>query len=72
MRYNPFSACGKPLRSIHGPTTGYWFSVIDLCAILTGSDHKTARNYWKRFKHKITHESGQVVCVKFTKAALGV
>ena len=49
MPHNPFSACGKSLRSIYDPhTTGYWFSVIDLCAILNGSNHKAAQVYWKR------------------------
>ena len=57
---SPFS--NKQLRSIHDPTTGgYWFSVVDLCAILTDSDHKTARNYWKRLKYKL--ENNQVVTV---------
>jgi len=44
----------RPLRSIYDPTTGgYWFSVTDLCAILTDNDHKTARSYWKRFRDKL-------------------
>jgi len=44
----------RPLRSIYDPTTGgYWFSVIDLCAILTDSTHKVARNYWKKFRSKL-------------------
>jgi len=29
--------------------------------MLTDSDHKTARNYWKYLKHKLVHESGQLV-----------
>jgi len=49
---NPWE--GKTLRAIYDPTTqGYWFSVIDLCAILTGSDYKTAQNYWGWLKNKI-------------------
>lgn len=45
----------KPLRAIHDPTTGgYWFSVIDLCAHLTDSNHQAARGYWKQFKHRQT------------------
>ena len=52
------------LRSIYDPAiNGYWFSVIDLCAILTDSDHKTARGYWKRLKYKLTRAGQQVVTV---------
>jgi len=48
---NPWN--GKQLRSMYDPTTGgYWFSVIDLFAILTDSDHKAARNYWKGLRYK--------------------
>jgi len=55
---NPWN--NKQLRSMYDPTTqGYWFSVIDLCVILTDSDYKTARNYWKKLKYTLT--SGQVV-----------
>ena len=62
MRCSPFTTCDKPLRSIYDTASnGYWFSVIDLCAILTDSDYKAARNYWKSFKHKINHKSDQVV-----------
>ena len=62
MRYNPFSACGKPLRSIYDTATnGYWFSVVDLCAILTDSDHKTAQGYWKRLKCKLALAEHQLV-----------
>jgi len=43
----------KQLRSMYDPTTGgYWFSVIDICALITDSDHKTASGYWKKFKNK--------------------
>ena len=34
MRCSPFTTCDKPLRSIYDTASnGYWFSVIDLCAI---------------------------------------
>ena len=50
----------KQLRSIYDPNTqGYWFSVLDVCAILTDCSHKMARGYWKRFKQKFA--SSQVV-----------
>jgi len=59
---NPFH--NKTLRSIHDPIIqGYWFSVTDLFAILTDSDHKTARGYWKRFKYRLSLISGQLVTV---------
>ena len=50
----------KQLRSMYDPNTqGYWFSVIDLCAILTDSDYQTARGYWKQLKYRLT--KGQLV-----------
>ena len=50
---NPWNK--KQLRSFFDPNTqGYWFSVVDLCAALTDSDHKTARGYWKRLKYRST------------------
>ena len=59
---NPWS--NKILRSVYDPDTqGYWFSVIDLCALLTGSDHKTARGYWKWLKDKQNSEKNQLVSV---------
>ena len=52
------------LRSIYDPAiNGYWFSVVDLFAILTDSNHKTARNYWKWLKDKQTAISSEVVSV---------
>ena len=41
----------------------YWFSVIDVCAVLTDSDYKTARNYWKWLKDKLNRQSNQPVSV---------
>jgi len=28
----------------------YWFSVVDICSVLTDSDYQTARKYWKVLK----------------------
>jgi len=54
----------KQLRSIYDPTIeGYWFSVIDLCAILTDSEHEAARGYWKWLKDKLSDEEFQLVSV---------
>ena len=62
MTPNPWH--NKQLRSMYDPTTqGYWFSVIDLCAILTDSDYDTARGYWKWLKQKQSSEKFQLVSV---------
>lgn len=34
----------------------YYFSVIDVIAVLTDSDYQTARNYWKVLKHRLQNE----------------
>ena len=39
----------------------WWFSVVDICAILTDSDYQTARNYWKWLKNKLQSEGSEVV-----------
>jgi len=44
-------------------TQDYWFSVIDLCAILTNCDHQTARGYWKWLKGKQNSGKFQTVSV---------
>jgi len=50
MTSNPWN--NKQLRSMYDPVLQcYWFSVVDLCAVLTDCDHKTARGYWKRLKY---------------------
>ena len=41
----------------------YWFSVIDICAVLTDSDYKTARNYWKWLKNKLYRQRNEPVSV---------
>ncbi|MCL2651384.1 MAG: hypothetical protein FWD60_10230 [Candidatus Azobacteroides sp.] len=28
----------------------WWFSIVDICAILTDNDYQTARKYWKVLK----------------------
>ena len=62
MTPNPFK--DAKIRSIQDPRDGTnWFSVVDLCAVLTGSSHQKARNYWKWFKAKLTSENFQVVSV---------
>lgn len=39
----------------------WWFSVVDICAVLTDSDYQTARNYWKWLKNKLQAEGSEVV-----------
>ena len=62
MTSNPWR--GKVVRSIYDPGIGgYWFSVIDLFAILTDNTHFAARNYWKWLKHQQSCEATKVVSV---------
>jgi prophage antirepressor-like protein len=39
----------------------WFFSVVDVCAILTDSDYQTARNYWKWLKTKLKDEGSELV-----------
>ena len=39
----------------------YWFSVVDICAVLTDSDYQTARKYWKVLKGRLAKEGNQSV-----------
>ena len=39
----------------------YFFSIVDVCAILTDSDYQTARNYWKWLKNKLKDEGSELV-----------
>ena len=34
----------------------YYFSVVDVVAVLTDSDYQTARNYWKVLKNRLSKE----------------
>lgn len=34
----------------------YYFSIVDVVAVLTGSDYQNARNYWKVLKHRLSQE----------------
>ncbi|MCL2372612.1 MAG: hypothetical protein FWC78_04335 [Defluviitaleaceae bacterium] len=57
---NPFT--NKNLRSFfdHGEKK-WWFSAVDICAILIESDYDTAREYWKKFKYDYTQQKFQLV-----------
>ena len=39
----------------------WFFSIVDVCAVLTNSDYQTARNYWKWMKNKLKDEGSQLV-----------
>lgn len=39
----------------------WFFSVVDICAVLTDSDYQTARNYWKWLKTKLQDEGSELV-----------
>jgi hypothetical protein len=39
----------------------WYFSIIDICAVLTDSDYQTARNYWKVLKTRLKDEGNQTV-----------
>ena len=38
----------------------YFFSIVDVCAILTDSDYQTARRYWSDLKRKLKAEGSQL------------
>lgn len=39
----------------------WWFSIVDVVAVLTSSEYQTARNYWKVLKHRLSEEGNQSV-----------
>jgi hypothetical protein len=39
----------------------WYFSVVDVVGVLTGSDYQTARNYWKVLKSRLLDEGNQTV-----------
>jgi len=39
----------------------WWFSIVDICAVLTDSDYQTARKYWKVLKGRIAAEGNELV-----------
>jgi len=49
----------------------WWFSVVDICAVLTDSDYQTARKYWKVLKGRLAVEGSQLVtdCYQLKMAA---
>ncbi|MDE7357288.1 MAG: hypothetical protein K2M74_02495, partial [Bacteroidales bacterium] len=39
----------------------WYFSIVDVVAVLTDSDYQPARTYWKVLKHRLTKEGNQTV-----------
>jgi hypothetical protein len=39
----------------------WWFSVVDIIAVLTDNDHQHASNYWRVLKNRMTAEGNQSV-----------
>ena len=71
---NPFLQ--KNLRGIYDPVEKkWWFSAVDICAILIGSDCDYARRYWKNLKHDLWQQKNQLVAfsnqLKFPSAKDG-
>jgi len=59
---NPFTAGGKPLRCVYDEESQkWWFSAVDICAIVTDSDYETARCYWKQQKAETFRRKTQLV-----------
>jgi hypothetical protein len=52
----------KRVRTIwDDETEKWWFSVVDICAVLTDSDYQVSRNYWKWLKTKLNSEGSELV-----------
>jgi len=53
---------GKQVRHIWDEEAEkWWFSVVDICAVLTDSDYQTARKYWKVLKGRMAVEGNELV-----------
>ena len=39
----------------------WYFSVVDVVAVLTENDYQKARNYWKWLKNKLIQEGSELV-----------
>ena len=52
----------KKVRTLWDSETEEWyFSVVDVVAVLTDSDYQTARNYWKVLKNRLKKEGNESV-----------
>ena len=52
----------KRIRTIWDNENEEWyFSIIDVIAVLTENDYQTARNYWKVLKNRLLKEGNETV-----------
>jgi len=52
----------KKIRTVWDEKTEQWyFSIVDICAVLTENDYQTARKYWKVLKGRLTAEGSELV-----------
>ena len=50
----------KKVRTVWDSETEEWyFSIVDVVAVLTDSDYQTARNYWKVLKNRLKKEGNE-------------
>jgi hypothetical protein len=53
---------GKKIRTHWDEEKEKWFfSIVDVVAVLTDNDFQAARNYWKVLKHRLVEEGNQTV-----------
>ena len=53
---------GQKVRSVWNEEDEKWyFSIVDVCAVLTDSDYQTSRKYWNKLKQRIKEEGNQLV-----------
>lgn len=54
----------KKVRTVWDSEQEEWyFSVVDVVAVLTESNYQVARNYWKVLKNRINKEQNQPVTI---------
>ena len=39
----------------------WYFSIVDVCGVLTDSDYQTARKYWNKLKQRLKEEGNETV-----------
>lgn len=55
---------GQKVRSVWNEEDEKWyFSIVDVCAVLTDSDYQTSRKYWNKLKQRIKEEGNQLVTI---------